>query len=48
MNIKITEKFEAKQQQAPQQAQAPTPPPEPAAMAQASVEDEFFGDNGSF
>ena len=48
MNIKITEKFEAKQQQAPQQIQAPTPPPEPAAMAQASVEDEFFGDNGSF
>jgi len=42
MNIKITEKFEAKQQQ----AQAPTPPQ--VAVAAASVEDEFFGDDGSF
>ena len=52
MNIEVKEKWQPPQtqapQQAPQQAQAPTPPPEPAAMAQASVEDEFFGDNGSF
>ena len=45
----VTEKTQTQHQQPAQQIQsAPTPPPMPAEMAQASVEDEFFGDHGSF
>ena len=42
MNIEVKEKWQPQQQQ----AQAPTPPQ--VAVAAASVEDEFFGDDGSF
>ena len=49
MYAQVSEKYDPTQQQQPQQqSQAPTPPPMPAEMAQASAEDEFFGDNGSF
>ena len=50
MYAQVSEKYDPtqQQQQQQQQSQAPTPPPMPAEMAQASAEDEFFGDNGSF
>ena len=49
MYAQVSEKYDPTQQQQPQQqSQALTPPPMPAEMAQASAEDEFFGDNGSF
>jgi len=42
IHAQVTEKPQPQQQQ----AQAPTPPQ--VAVAAASVEDEFFGDDGSF